>query len=273
MRAMTKQTGIDHDSRQGGRLEQDSRGWITACAGMTIAMLTVLVVCPAVPAQAQPESNARAWVVWPSGAVAFPTGRFGEKDEEANPPKDGHKTGFDAGLDLGYFVSDFACVGVSYNYARFDLDLVGNGGREGNTSAYTLQAWGRFFLPGGYSHWQPYLFAAAGVGRPKGTIAYDPPVQFSGLPAPTEELESTVDMTSSIAGGIGVLVPASRRLALSFEPRYVVVHAKGTARTDLFSLSDGSQAEVKEDPDGNRLKAKSNTNWWELRFGVVFMLR
>lgn len=243
--------------------------------GMTmvgILAVAILAVLPANTVHAQTESHDGSWVIWPGGALAFPTGRFGEKDEESSPAKDGHKIGFEGGLEAGYFLSEFACVGVGYNYSNFDLDLAGAGGRDGSTSIHTVQAWARYFLAGGYRHWRPYIFAAAGLGRPKAAIDYDPPVNF-GLPADVEKLESTVAMTSSISGGIGVLIPATRSLAVSFEPRYISVQSKGTGRTDLFTMTDGEPAEVKEDPEGNRLKAKSNTNWWELRIGLIFMIK
>jgi opacity protein-like surface antigen len=248
-----------------------------AAVAVTLALVGVYVsIGMASPASAQPESNAHSWVVWPSGAVAFPTGRFGEKDETASAPKDGNKTGFGVGVDLGRFVSDFACIGVGFAMNRFDLDVANTPGFEhtGHTSVWSAQAWGRFFLRGGYAHWQPYLLLGAGIGKPTGKAEFDPPAYF-GSPVNSEvnQLESEVSLTTSVTAGVGFLIPASPRLAVSLEPRFTTVHSKGTARTDLFTQTDGQTFEVKSDDDGNRLKAKSNTNWWELRFGVVFMLR
>lgn len=243
-------------------------------AGM--AALVVLLVGSGGDVLAQPESNAHSWIIWPSGSVAFPTGRFGEKDETASAPKDGNKTGYSVGLEAGYFLSDFVCVGLNYSMSRFDLDVAATPGFDhtGNTSVWMAQAWGRFFLRGGYEHWRPYVFAGAGLGQPKGKAEFDPPAYF-GAPVNSDvsELESTVDMTTSVSGGIGVLVPLTGAIALSFEPRYVSISAKGTARTDLFTQTDGETFEVKSDDEGNRIKAKSNTNWWELRVGVSVFLR
>ncbi len=241
-----------------------------------ISAFILLAVIATETATAEPISNAGSWIVWPSGAVSFPSGRFGEKDESASAPKDGNKTGYGAGLDAGYFISDFACVGVNYSMSRFDLDVAETPGFDhtGHTSVWALEAWGRFFLRGGYQHWQPYVFAGVGIGQPKGKAEFDPPA-FFGAPvnADVDELESTVDLTSAVSAGVGVLIPASRTFALTFEPRYTSINTKGTARTDLFTQTNGEQFEVKSDNEGNRLKAKSNTNWWELRFGLVFLIR
>jgi len=225
---------------------------------------------------AQPQSNARSWVIWPQGAIAFPTGRFGEKDEDASAPKDGNKSGFTGGLDAGYFVSDFFCVGLNYSMSRFDLDVTETPGFDhaGHTDVWIAEAWGRFFLRGGYQHWQPYVFAGVGVGQPKGRAEFDPPAYF-GAPVNAEvnELQSTVSTTSTVSAGIGVLIPTTSSIAVSFEPRYTSVNSKGTGRTDLFTQTDGETFDVKSDNEGNRLKAKSNTNWWELRFGLLFLIR
>ncbi len=262
---------------------QSHRAWIPALlrlcsaqvAGKTIVALFLVTGLTPATVLAQPKSNAKSWVIWPQGGLAIPTGRFAEKDEDASAPKDGNKNGLTGGLEAGRFLSDFACVGLNYSMSSFDLDVAATPGFDhtGSTNVWVAQAWGRFFLRGGYERWQPYVFAGVGIGQPKAKLEYDPPVQFAGLPAATETLESTVSVTSTISAGIGVLVPATRTIGLSFEPRYTSVSSKGTARTDLFTQADGSQAEAKVDNEGNRLKAKSNTNWWEIRVGVVFLLR
>lgn len=262
-------------SRESGNLLRARPGWIPGLAGMLVTVLAFNLAGLVADAQAQPQSNDGSWVIWPSGAAAFPTGRFGEKDEDASAPKDGNKTGFGGGLDAGYFISDFACIGVNYSMNRFDLDVAETPGFDhtGHTSVWAAEAWGRFFLRGGYQHWQPYVYAGVGIGRPTATLEFDPPTGAFQLPAEVTTLESTVDMTSSISGGIGVLVSVSRAFSLSIEPRYNSINSKGTARTDLLTQTNGELAEVKEDTEGNRLKAKSNTNWWELRFGLVFLIR
>lgn len=251
--------------------------WTPAFVGITIAtgMAACVLPAPLANAQSEPQSNSHSWVIWPQGGVAFPSGRFGEKDEDASAPKDGNKTGYAAGIEAGYFLSDFVCIGLDYSMSRFDLDVAETPGfdHSGHTSVWTAQAWGRFFLRGGYERWQPYVFAGVGLGRPTATLEFDPPTGAFQLPAEVTTLESTVDMTSSISGGVGVLIPFSSKLGLSFEPRYNSINTKGTARTDLLTQTDGAQAEVKEDNEGNRLKAKSNTNWWEIRLGLIFLLR
>ncbi len=269
------QTFIDRHSRESGNPSRSRRRWIPAFAGMTIMMGFVTPVMLSTSAHAEPQSNAHTWTIWPSGAIAFPTGRFGEKDEDASAPKDGNKSGFTAGLEAGYFVSDFVCVGLNYSMSRFDLDVTETPGfnHSGHSDVWVAEAWGRFFLRGGYQRWQPYVFAGVGLGRPKANLEFDPPTGAFNLPAEVTTLESTVGMTSSVSGGIGVMVPLISAVSVSFEPRYNSIHSKGTGRTDLLTQTDGAQAEVKEDPEGNRLKAKSNTNWWELRFGLVFIIR
>ena len=244
-------------------------------ARATMLLVFAILATVSDSARAEPQSNSHSWVIWPQGGLAIPSGRFAEKDEDASAPKDGNKNGFSGGLDAGYFLSDFICIGANYSMSRFDLDVAETPGfaHTGTTTVWTGEAWARFFLRGGYKRWQPYVFAGVGVGQPKAKLEFDPPIQFPGLPAPTETLESTVNMTSTLSAGIGVLIPATKSIAVSFEPRYSSVGSKGTARTDLFTQSDGSQAEAKVDDEGNRLKAKSNTNWWEIRLGLVFLIR
>ena len=264
-----------HSRKSGNPLDTQLRS-APALVGLTLAVLIISLAGLTLEAHAQPQSNDGAWVIWPSGMISIPTGRFGEKDEDASAPKDGNKTGFGGGLDAGYFISDFACIGVNYSMSRFDLDVAETPGFDhtGNTTVWAAEAWGRFFLRGGYQHWQPYVFFGAGIGQPKGKMEFDPPA-FFGAPVNSEvnELESTVDMTSTVSAGIGVLIPATKTIAVSFEPRYTSVNTKGTARTDLFTQTDGQTFEVKSDDEGNRLKAKSNTNWWEIRLGLAFIIR
>lgn len=245
-------------------------------ARATAMLLFAIMAAVSDTVHAEPQSNDGAWIIWPQGGLAIPTGRFAEKDESASAPKDGNKNGFTGGLEAGYFLSDFACIGVNYSMSRFDLDVAETPGfaHTGNTDVWVAEAWGRFFLRGGYERWQPYVFAGVGIGQPKGKAEFDPPA-FFGAPVNAEvsELESTVSVTSTLSAGIGVLIPATSSIALSFEPRYTSVNSKGTGRTDLFTQTDGDTFEVKSDDEGNRLKAKSNTNWWEIRVGVVFLLR
>lgn len=245
-------------------------------ARATALLLFAILAAVTGSAHAEPQSNAKSWVIWPQGGFALPTGRFAEKDESSSAPKDGNKNGFSGGLEAGYFLSDFVCIGANYSMSRFDLDVAETPGFDhtGNTDVWVAEAWGRFFLRGGYERWQPYVFAGVGIGQPKGKAEFDPPA-FFGPPVNSEvsELESTVSVTSTISAGLGVLIPATSAIALSLEPRYNSVNSKGTARTDLFTQTDGQTFEVKSDDEGNRLKAKSNTNWWEIRLGLVFLLR
>lgn len=276
MNEMNKQSGLVRHSRESGNPLSAQHRRVTSLVVMVLVGTLMTLAGPIPEAIAQPQSNDGAWVIWPSGMISIPTGRFGEKDEDASAPKDGNKTGFGGGIDAGYFISDFACIGVNYSMSRFDLDVAETPGFDhtGNTTVWTAEAWGRFFLRGGYQHWQPYVFLGAGIGQPKGKAEFDPPA-FFGAPVNSEvdELESTVDLTSTVSAGIGVLIPATRTIAVSFEPRYTSVNTKGTARTDLFTQTDGQTFEVKSDDEGNRLKAKSNTNWWEIRLGLAFIIR
>jgi opacity protein-like surface antigen len=237
--------------------------------GIIAVCLTAFTVAPV---RAEPLSRSHSFLVSFAGAPAFPTGRFGKQDKGSNPPKDGEKSGWSGGAELGYFFSDMFAAGLSYSYASFDLDPVSSG-RSGSTKTYAAQVWGRLFLLGGYQHWQPYVSLGAGIGRPKATVNYNPPAIFGGLPATVSELESAVSTSGSVTGGIGVLIPVSRAIGFSFEPRYTTVYSKGAARTDTFHMTNGDTGVVKEDNDGNRLKAKSNTNWWEIRFAVQIFVR
>jgi opacity protein-like surface antigen len=246
------------------------RNWQRAAGALLV--LVIVAISIAAPARADVVSRSHSFVFSVAGAPAFPTGRFGEQDKDSNPPKDGHKSGWSGGADVGYFFSDLFAAGLSYSYTSFDLDPY-SAGRSGSTKISSAQVWGRLFFRAAYQHWQPFVTLGAGVGRPKATIEYDPPEVFPGLPATVSKLESTVSICGTVTGGIGVLIPVNHSIGVSFEPRYTTVYSKGTARTDTFHMTSGEIGEVKKDNDGNRLKAKSNTNWWELRFGVQIFIQ
>ncbi len=238
--------------------------------GIVASMIVTMTTATA--AKADPVSRAHSFVFTAAGAPAFPTGRFGQQDKHSNPQKDGHKSGWSGGAEAGYFFSDLFVAGLSFSYTSFDLDPI-SAGRTGSTKTSSAQAWGRLFLRGGYQHWQPFVSLGAGIGRPKATVEYDPPAVFSGLPATVNKLESTVSTCGSVTGGIGVLIPVTHSFGVSFEPCYTTVYSKGTARTDTFHMTNGEIGEVKEDNDGNRLKAKSNTNWWEIRVALQIFVK
>ncbi|MEW5701301.1 MAG: hypothetical protein AB1792_03630 [Candidatus Zixiibacteriota bacterium] len=210
------------------------------------------------------------WLICPSGAVAIPTGRFAETIKGENP-KDGHKTGFTGALELGRFLSQRLAVGIAAGYTRFPLDFSIPLEQEGSTKVLMGQLWGRYFLAGGYAHWQPYLSAGIGIGRPKVSIDFPIPVRMEDTLL-VDRLESTVDLSLSLTGGVGVRVPIGDRLAFLFEPRYVSISTKGTNRTDKLRTTDGRMREDRYAEDGSRLKDKSRTNWWDIRVGVMLSL-
>ena len=249
---------------------RSSSNWQGLIGGVVASM--ILTAATAAPVMADTVSRSHSFVISAAGAPAFPTGRFGEQDKNSNPPKDGHKTGWSGGAEIGYFFSDLFAAGISGSYTAFDLDPI-SAGRSGSTKITSAQIWGRLFLRGGYAHWQPFVSLGAGIGRPKAMVEYDPPAVFAGLPATVSKLESSVSACGSVTGGIGVLIPVTHSLGVSFEPRYTTVYSKGTARTDSFHMTNGEIGEVKKDTDGNRLKAKSNTNWWEIRFGLQIFIK
>lgn len=216
-------------------------------------------------------------LIWPSGAIAFPTGRFARTDIKASSPKLGNKTGWNFGGDVGYFLSEFVAVGAGYGYGRFKIDFGGDPEARpvptnlARTSVSTIQAWARLFPQGGYSHWQPYILVAAGIGRPVGTIEYTSPVSIDTLMV--ARLDSKVKISAALTAGIGALVPISNLLSGSMEVRYSKISTKGVDRTDHMTTRTGQSIDVNYDPDGHHLKSKSDTNWWEVRGGLVLTIK
>ena len=125
-------------------------------------------------------------------------------------------------------------------------------------------------MPGGFNRWRPYALLGIGVGRPKGTVDYKEPFIISlpdnGGTIEIQNAESTVKSTVAITGGIGALVPIHRLISLAIEPRYTSISTKGSARTDKYTDTDGQTVELED-------TAKSNTNWWEIRAGLVLTIR
>jgi hypothetical protein len=205
-----------------------------------------------------------------SGAIAFPTGRFGNPDPSTNHA--GNKAGFNGGFELGLMVGELLALGVSLDYARFNIDFGGDTTvaiykvSSAHTTALFGQAWVRALFPGGYAHWRPYALLGLGVGRPKATI------ESPGHPS-VARFEYTVNTSVGLTAGVGVLIPASKLLAIMIEPRYRVISTKGSGYEELRVYHDGSSETFLDDQNGNRLRQKSNTTWWELRVGLMLTVR
>ena len=76
-----------------------------------LAVATLAVCASAAVSIAQPNdgiSYSGTKLIAPFFSGAFPTGRFGETDVNADPPKSGHNAGWAGGLDIGFFANDFA---------------------------------------------------------------------------------------------------------------------------------------------------------------------
>ncbi|MBD3298753.1 MAG: outer membrane beta-barrel protein, partial [candidate division Zixibacteria bacterium] len=197
---------------------------------VTILLCGVVLLNPSAHAQDRPDHSG-SYFVAPFGAVSFPTGRFGETDPDAVPPKSGHNTGYTIGADAGYYLTDGLVLGLSVRRTTFDIDF-GDEIEEqfpaetAETEIVLAELWGRYFLPRGFEHWRPYLVAGVGLGRPKGTIEYEEPFVIL-LPDDgsinVQKLQSTVNTAVLVTGGIGVMVPVSRSIGLNLEPRYTVV--------------------------------------------------
>jgi len=256
------------------------------------AGLLVPVLLPDVSAAQTPDVSAAGtefrpgqFVIWPSGSLAFPTGRFAEEDLDSSSLKIGLKTlGYDAALDLGYVLSEDAIIGLAFGYSRYSFDLTpeilsiyrerGIEVDAGHSATIQAHAWLRYLLPEPFPYWRPYVVLGAGVGRPKGTVEYAGPTHLGELSVVDQE--RTVNLSAFMTGGVGSLIPVSPQLAFCCEARYNRISSKGTARTDAFTLEDGSTVEVKYGEEGGeqfRLKAKSNTEWWEVRAGILFFLK
>lgn len=249
--------------------------WRLHCRVLTAAALLCVVVLlnPSAQAQNRPDHSG-SYFVAPFGAVSFPTGRFGKTDPDAIPPKSGHNTGYTIGADLGYYLTDGLVLGLSVRRTTFDIDFGAEieeqfPAESAQTDVLLAELWGRWFLPRGFAHWRPYLVGGIGIGRPKGTIEYQNPfiitLPDNGGSIEVQRLESTVNTAVLVTGGIGVLIPVNRSIGFNLEPRYTIVSTKGVERTDEFETSGGEVTESKD-------TAKNNTNWWEIRGGVVFSL-
>ncbi len=248
--------------------------WRSSWRMLVLAVLLCVVplLNPNAYAQDRPDHSG-SYFVAPFGAASFPTGRFGETDPDAIPPKSGHNTGYTIGADVGYYFTDRLVLGLSVRRTTFDIDFGDDiedqfPAEMAETEVMLAELWARWFLPRGFEHWRPYVAAGIGLGRPKGTIEYQNPFVIL-LPddgsIAVQKLESTVNTAVLVTGGVGVLVPLSRSIGFILEPRYTVLSTKGVERTDAYETADGETIEAKD-------TAKNNTNWWEIRGGVVFSL-
>ncbi|MBI3872680.1 MAG: outer membrane beta-barrel protein [candidate division Zixibacteria bacterium] len=238
------------------------------CVGIGVSVACLL----AHGAGAQPPNHSKPFLLWPSGAVAFPTGRFAETHVDPDPSKSmaGQKAGFDAGFEAGYSASQFVTVGIGLDFARFDLDFDSDSTvlrynpKDAHTSVTMAQLWLRGFPAGAYAHWRPYFIFGAGMGRPKGIIE-------SPLHPQVARFENTIDTKFGVTVGVGSIIDVGRWLGLSVETRYRRLSTKGAGRKELRIYHDGTSQTFTQDRNGP-LVDKSNTNWWELRAGVVISL-
>jgi len=255
------------------------------CASSAVRLLsTVLTVAAVLAPSSQAYSQDYAtpkWLLSVSGGLAFPTGRFAETNPDADPPKAGHDNGYDASAAIGMFLSPAVAVGVSGDYSRFDIDFEGlpvNPDDRGHTSTVSGHVWIKYQLSGGFARWQPYAKIGLGAGRPTGQVDYDVPVAFSVNDSTVlaTKLESVVKTSFSFLAALGVLIPITNQVGISIEPAYRTVSTKGAGRTDKIHTVDGDvfETEIGTDSGGGtvRLKAKSNTDWWEIRGGIVIMI-
>lgn len=218
-------------------------------------------------------------VIWPSGGPAFPAGRFGETDLDPQSLKPGHKTGYNAGLAVGWALSDQVVIGLAVQHARFDMDLDSStrtalNTESGRTTATLVEFWGRSFLRGGFVRWRPYVLLGVGLGRPRGVATFVHAIPIEDQFA--DRLESTVGLSAVVSAGLGVAIPLTSRFAATVDARYRSVSSKGTDRTDKFFLTTGGTVDVKygrnDQGERFRLKARANTDWWEIRVGVALRL-
>lgn len=242
-----------------------------------LAIVTIAVGVSASAGFAQSNENisySGTKLIAPFFTGAFPSGRFGETDVDADPPKSGHDAGPGGGLDIGFFANNYLAVGISAGYVRFPIDFGAEieslyPTNKANTSVLLGEVWARALLPGGFDRWRPYALVGFGVGRPKGSIEYKSPFV---IPLPDnagqielQSAESTVSTTFAITGGVGFLIPATSSLAIAIEPRYTSISTKGSGRTDKYTDTDGQTYELDD-------TAKSNTAWWEIRGGVFLTI-
>ena len=241
-----------------------------------VALVASCLLLSAIQVYADDDVTSRtgSFIVSASGGFSSPTGRFGETDTEADPPKSGHDHGLIGAVDVSYALTPAVSVGVGVRMTRFNIDFGPDLEAQYPTNtAHTTVMLGELsahlFLPDGFQHWRPYAVVAFGIGRPKGTIEYKSPFI---VPLPDDQgsvsvqhFESTVDLAASVSGGIGVEIPLTPKLGFMIEPRYTVISTKGTSRTDTYKTTEGESIEAKD-------TAKSNTNWWEVRGGVTLTL-
>ncbi|MEW5873998.1 MAG: outer membrane beta-barrel protein [Candidatus Zixiibacteriota bacterium] len=242
-----------------------------------LALWTVAAVFIPTGASAQSNSspNKGRWVFSATIGGGFPTGRFGETDLEADPPKSGNDAGLAFGGDVSYYLNEFLLLGGAISHSRFDLDF---GSEEeslyptniARTSVTIGEATVRVILARSLPWWKPYAVIGVGFGSPKAEVEYQDPRAFpdpnpENPPILVSKFESKVDMSVALSGGVGANIPVARNVAINVEGRYRNVATEGTDRTDTYTLSEGEVLEVGD-------KAKSDTQWWDLRAGLTITI-
>jgi len=100
----------------------------------------------------------------------------------------GAKTGWDVGIDVGYFASSNIVIGLSFVYSQFSIDApADNPASELKHRLYNPNLYFKYYFIG-ESNWEPYIKAHVGVENAKFTtpliapkyraISYDPALAY-----------------------------------------------------------------------------------------------
>ena len=150
--------------------------------GMAVLILYIITL----PLHAQEEERDVVEVGF-FGGLGIPSG--GLSDWKTHHRARGAKTGWDIGLEAGYFLTPRMVIGVNFIYTQFSIDAAGDQTNH-NHRLYNPNVYVKYLFEG-ESNWIPYLKGHVGVENPKFStfvttssankyreLAYDPALAF-----------------------------------------------------------------------------------------------
>ncbi|MFQ6008588.1 MAG: outer membrane beta-barrel protein [Candidatus Zixiibacteriota bacterium] len=126
---------------------------------LEIAVLALLIF--ALPTQAQEERDVLEISFF--GGAGVPAGGLTEWKTSEEPR--GAKTGWDIGIDAGYFVTSKFLLGLNFAYTQFSIDAASQQSNH-NHRLFSPNLYIKYLFEG-ETNWVPYLKGHLGIENPK----------------------------------------------------------------------------------------------------------
>jgi hypothetical protein len=223
-----------------------------------VVLLTSVALVTFMISGVQAREISGSFAISPFGGIVIPIGDAADNDPE-NPKALAAKTGFCAGANAEYGLTENVVVGGRFGYNQFgfdeDMDLF-DGEATLDGSKWTVMEFGAYLklLMSAGSTTRPYFKGGVMAGKAK--FKADATSELG-----SGEIELDVATALGIEGGVGILHMFSENVG---------GFAEGTFN---HLMTDGKDAEILVDGDSFlEGEAEGNVQWITVRAGVTFFL-